>query len=99
MRRRRANGFARRGGFARQGGFAPTSMSGFAPTSMSGFALIDVLVALLISSIALLAVLGGIALSARTARAARQRFMQIVAARNQDASEQRLQFIQETIPK
>jgi Tfp pilus assembly protein PilV len=91
MRRRRANGFARRGGFARQGGFAPTSMS--------GFALIDVLVALLISSIALLAVLGGIALSARTARAARQRFMQIVAARNQDASEQRLQFIQETIPK
>ena len=70
-------------GFARQGGFA----------------LIDVLVALLISSIALLAVLGGIGLSARTARAARQRFIQIVAARNQDASEQQLSFVQETLPK
>jgi len=72
---------------------------GFAPTSMSGFALIDVLVALLISSIALLSVLGGISLSARTARAARQRFIQLVAARNQDASEQQLSFITESFPK
>jgi len=84
MRRRRANGFARQGGFARHEG---------------GYALIDVLVALLISSIALLAVLGGIALSARTARATRQRFIQIVTARNKDASEQQLSFIQETLPK
>jgi Tfp pilus assembly protein PilV len=63
-----------------------------------GFALLDVLVALLISSIALLAVLGGIALAARTARTARQRFEQLVAARNQDASEQRLRFTQEALP-
>ena len=64
-----------------------------------GFALLDVLVALLISSIALLTVLGGIALSARTARSARQRFIQMVATRNQDASEQRLSFTQETAPR
>ena len=85
-RRRAPNGFARREG-------------GFAPTSMSGFALIDVLVALLISSIALLAILGGIALSARAARAARQRFIEIVASRNQYAIQQRLLFIQQTISK
>jgi len=64
-----------------------------------GFALIDVLVALMISSIALLAVLGGIALAARTARATRQRLIQEVAARNRYASEQRLSFIQKTVPQ
>jgi Tfp pilus assembly protein PilV len=72
--------------------------NGFAPTSRSGFALIDVLVALLISSVALLAVIGGIALSARAARATRTRFIQLVTARNQDASEQRLSFVTETLP-
>ncbi len=77
MRRRRRDGFARRGGFA----------------------LIDVLVALMISSIALLAVLGGIGLSARTARATRQRLIQAVAARNQYASEQRLTYVQKTAPQ
>ena len=86
MRRRRRDGFARRAG-------------GFAPTSLSGFALIDVLVALMISSIALLAVLGGIGLSARTARATRQRLIQAVAARNQYASEQRLTYVQKTTPQ
>ncbi len=65
---------------------------GFAPTSVSGFALLDVLVALLLSSISLLAVIGGIALSARAARATRQRLIEIVTARNQDAREQRLSF-------
>jgi Tfp pilus assembly protein PilV len=85
-RRRGPNGFARREG-------------GFARTSMSGFALIDVLVALLVSSIALLAILGGIALSARAARSARQRFIEAVASRNQYASQQRLSFIQETISR
>ena len=64
-----------------------------------GFALIDVLVALMISSIALLAVLGGIALAARTARATRQRLIQAVAARNQYASEQRLTYVQKTAPQ
>jgi len=64
-----------------------------------GFALIDVLVALMISSIALLAVLGGIALAARTARATRQRLIQEVAARNRYASEQRLSFTQKTVPQ
>ena len=64
-----------------------------------GFALIDVLVALLISSVALLAVIGGIALSARAARATRIRFIQLVTARNQDASEQRLSFVTEILPK
>jgi Tfp pilus assembly protein PilV len=64
-----------------------------------GFALIDVLVALLVSSIALLTVLGGIALAARTARATRQRLLQEVAARNRYASEQRLQFVQTTVPQ
>ena len=64
-----------------------------------GFALLDVLVALLISSMALLAVLGGISLAARTARATRQRLIQIVASRNQDASEQRLSFVTENLPR
>jgi Tfp pilus assembly protein PilV len=64
-----------------------------------GYALIDVLVALLVSSIALLAVLGGIALAARTARAARQRFVEIVATRNQYATGQHLSFVQDTISK
>lgn len=64
-----------------------------------GFALLDVLVALLISSMALLAVLGGISLSARAARATRQRLIQIVASRNQDASEQRLSFVTENLPR
>jgi Tfp pilus assembly protein PilV len=64
-----------------------------------GFALLDVLVALLISSMALLAVLGGISLSARAARAARQRLIQIVASRNQDASEQKLSFVSENLPQ
>jgi Tfp pilus assembly protein PilV len=64
-----------------------------------GFALIDVLVALMISTIALLAVLGGIALSARTARATRQRFIEAVAARNRDASELRLRFVPKTPPQ
>ncbi len=81
----------RRDGFAR--------CRGFAPTSRSGFALLDVLVALMISSIALLAVLGGISLSARTARATRQRLLQAVAARNQYASEQRLSYVQKTAPQ
>ena len=93
MRRRRRDGFARRAG-----GFAPTSLSGFARLK-GGFALIDVLVALMISSIALLAVLGGIALAARTARATRQRLIQEVAARNRYASEQRLSFTQKTVPQ
>ena len=66
--------------------------NGFAPTSVSGFALLDVLVALLLSSISLLAVIGGIALSARAARATRQRLIEIVTARNQDAREQRFSF-------
>ena len=65
----------------------------------NGFALLDVLVALLISSLALLTVFGGIALSARAARAARQRLIQIVTARNQYAIEQRLSFIQEIFPE
>ena len=82
----------RRSGFARQEG-------GFAPTSRSGFALLDVLVALLISSLALLAVVGGIALSARAARATRQRLIQMVSSRNQDASEQRLSFYTENLPR
>ena len=64
-----------------------------------GFALIDVLVALLISSVALLAVIGGIALSARAARATRQKLVEIVATRNQNAQQQRLSFVQETFPK
>ena len=64
-----------------------------------GFALIDVLVALLISTMALLAVLGGIALSARAARATRQTLVEIVATRNQNAQQQRLSFVQETFPK
>ncbi len=64
-----------------------------------GFALIDVLVALLISTMALLAVLGGIALSARAARAGRQRLVEVVAARNQNALQQRLSFAQEIFPK
>ena len=85
-----------RHGLARARGF---SRPGFAPTSVSGFALVDVLVALMISSIALLAVLGGIALSARAARLTRQRLIQAVAARNQYASEQRLQFSQKTAPQ
>ena len=79
----------RRSGRPRSGGRSP----------QRGYALIDVLVALMISSIALLAVLGGIALSARTARATRQRFIQAVSARNQYASEQRLQFIQKIFPQ
>jgi type II secretory pathway pseudopilin PulG len=96
---RRARRVSRRG-FAptSMSGFAPTSMSGFAPTSMSGFALIDVLVALMISSVALLAVLGGITLSARAARATRQRLIEEIAARNRYASEQRLSFVQKTAP-
>ena len=77
----------------RRRGFAP---SGF---SLSGFALLDVLVALLISSLALLAVVGGIALSARAARATRQRLIQMVSSRNQDASEQRLSFYTENLPR
>jgi Tfp pilus assembly protein PilV len=64
-----------------------------------GFALLDVLVALLISSMALLAVIGGISLSARAARATRQRLIQIVASRNQDASEQKLSFVTEDLPR
>ena len=72
---------------------------GSAPTSTSGFALIDVLVALLIATMALLAVLGGIALSARAARAGRQRLIEIVAARSEDALQQRLSFVQEIFPK
>lgn len=64
-----------------------------------GFALLDVLVALLISSLALLAVLGGISLSARAARATRQRLIQLVASRNQDASEQKLSFVSENLPR
>jgi Tfp pilus assembly protein PilV len=64
-----------------------------------GFALVDVLVALMISTIALLAVLGGIALSARTARATRQHFLQAVTARNLYASEQPLRFVQKTAPQ
>ena len=82
----------RRRGFARPEG-------GFALTSMSGFALLDVLVALLISSLALLAVVGGIALSARAARATRQRLIQMVSSRNQDASEQRLSFYTENLQR
>ncbi len=65
----------------------------------AGFALIDVLVALMVSTIALLAVLGGIALSARTARVTRQRFLEAVTARNQYASELRLRFVQKTAPQ
>jgi Tfp pilus assembly protein PilV len=64
-----------------------------------GFALLDVLVALLISSMALLAVIGGISLSARAARATRQRLIQIVASRNQDASEQILSFVTVNLPQ
>jgi Tfp pilus assembly protein PilV len=82
---------ARRRGFAR--------FRGGRPRKQRGYALIDVLVALMISSIALLAVLGGIALSARTARATRQRLIEEIAARNKYASEQRLSFVQKTEPQ
>jgi Tfp pilus assembly protein PilV len=88
---RRASGRARRRGFAR--------LRGGRPRKQRGYALIDVLVALMISSIALLAVLGGIALSARTARASRQRLLEEIAARNRYASEQRLSFVQKTEPQ
>lgn len=64
-----------------------------------GFALVDALVALLISVLALLTVFGGIALSARAARAGRTRLIQIVSARNQDAIGQRLSFIQQIVPE
>jgi Tfp pilus assembly protein PilV len=76
-----------------------TPLPGFAPAARSGFALLDVLVALLISSMALLAVVGGISLSARAARATRQRLIQIVVSRNQDASEQKLSFVGENLPR
>ncbi len=64
-----------------------------------GFALIDVLVALLIASISLLAVLGGVALSARAARFGRQKLVEIVTARNENALHRKLSFIPEIIPK
>jgi Tfp pilus assembly protein PilV len=89
--KRARSGRARRRGFAR--------LRGGRPRKQRGYALIDVLVALMISSIALLAVLGGIALSARTARASRQRLLEEIAARNRYASEQRLSFVQKTAPQ
>lgn len=64
-----------------------------------GFALLDALVALLISGLALLTVFGGVVLAARAARAARTRLIQIVSTRNQDAIGQRLSFIQQIVPE
>jgi Tfp pilus assembly protein PilV len=53
--------------------------------SQRGFALLDVLVALLIASAALLTILGGAGLSARSGRKAEQRILELIAARSAEA--------------
>jgi Tfp pilus assembly protein PilV len=50
-----------------------------------GFVLLDVLVALLIASTALLSALGGIALAARACRNGERRILELIAERNEDA--------------
>jgi Tfp pilus assembly protein PilV len=56
-----------------------------AKKSQRGSALLDVLVALLIASTALLSILGGVALAARTSQNSERRILALIAARSEDA--------------
>jgi Tfp pilus assembly protein PilV len=57
-----------------------------------GFALLDVLVALLIASTALLSLLGGAALAARTCQNGERRILALIAARSEDARKQTVTY-------
>jgi len=56
-----------------------------AKKSQRGSTLLDVLVALLIASTALLSILGGVALAARTSQNSERRILALIAARSEDA--------------
>jgi hypothetical protein len=63
----------------------------------TGSVLLDLLVALLICSVAVLLTLGGIALAARAARIARERTLQMVGDRNRDAETRELVFTRQIV--
>ncbi len=62
----------------------------------AGSVLLDVMVALLIASTSLLILLGGIALSARSAVRARERLVELIAARNEIAQRQNQPYFQDS---
>jgi hypothetical protein len=62
-----------------------------------GSVLLDVLVALLIASSALLFALGGIVLAARASRRAGERTLELVASRNEQVRSRRYAFV-ESLP-
>ena len=57
-----------------------------------GFALLDVLVGVLIASVALVSMFGGIALAGRTTRGIGERLAALVRMENEDAQGRRLVF-------
>lgn len=61
--------------------------------------MLDAVVALFIASIAFAAVLGGIALAARTARSVRERLIELVEIENRDATYTIVQFTAESLPE
>ena len=71
-------------------------MERIARKSQRGSALLDVLVALLIASTALLSVVGGVALAARTCRKGELRTLELIAARSEDARKQTVTYSAET---
>ncbi len=62
-----------------------------------GSILLDVLIGLLIASIALLFTLGSIALAARTAKQSRDRVIQLIMSRNEHAEQRKVVFIKEML--
>lgn len=62
-----------------------------------GFVLIDVLSALLIAAVAILLTLSSIALAARTAKLAKERVIQLVATRNENAKNKETLFSPEKL--
>ena len=71
-------------------------MARIAREAQRGSALLDVLVALLIASTALLSVLGGVALAARACREGERRTLALIAARSEDARKQTVTYSAET---
>jgi type II secretory pathway component PulJ len=60
-----------------------------------GFILLDVLVALLIMSFALVVIFGGIALAARSSGLLKKRLISLIAERNQCAENKTVSFVEE----
>lgn len=67
-------------------------MERIAKKSQRGSALLDVLVALLIASTALLSILGGVALAARTSQNSERRILALIGARSEDARKQAVTY-------